>query len=161
MNVPNSPFPAPTRPIVSWLARLAITGVSLLLLVVACATPALVFRRNGTDDETWFGIHALAFGWMGVLIGQLAWFANIVAPIAVLCMLFRRWIVASVLTLIALVLAANTLLLFAQEIPADEAGVNKLVFEYPHVGFVFWIASIFVVLVGSIGCWIWERSRAS
>jgi hypothetical protein len=159
-RLPVAPPPSTPagRPTVDRLPRLAVVGLSVALYLVACATPALVFSGRGT--ETWFGIEALATGWLGIFVGQFAWFANPLLAIAWLLVLLRRWIGATVTTVLALLVAANTFQLYAGEIPGDEGGVVKLHFEYPHVGFAFWMLSMFVVLVGAVGLLVYERTAA-
>ena len=44
--------------------------ISAALFLVACLSPI------GAQDQV-FGWHALIFGWIGVAVGDLAWFANI------------------------------------------------------------------------------------
>jgi hypothetical protein len=140
------------------LPRLAVIGLSAALYLIACATPALVFSGRGM--ETWFGFEALAIGWLGTFFWQFAWYANLLMPIAWLLVFVRRWIGAAVTTVLALVLAANTFLLYTGEIPGDEGGIVMLTFEYPHVGFAFWMLSMIVVLAGAVGLLVYERTAA-
>lgn len=140
------------------LPRLTVVGASAALYLVACATPALVFSGRGT--VTWFGFEALAMGWLGIFFSQFAWLANPLLPFAWLLVLFRRWTGAVVTTAVALLVAATTFMLYGAEIPGDEGGVTKLYFEYPHVGFAFWILSMVAVPVGAAALLVYERTAA-
>jgi hypothetical protein len=124
------------------------TGLAFFL--IACASPALVFITTGGSTEVWEGAKVLGLGWMGMLVGQIAWCANPVMVLSLIFLLFRRWLAAAILTLVALAIAANTLLLFSQEIPVDEASTSKLRLEHLGIGFYFWVASMIVVVVGAI-----------
>ncbi len=148
------PMPA-SRPTYAVLPRLAVVGLSASLYVVACATPALVFSGRGI--ETWFGFEALLIGWLGAFLGHFAWYANLLLPIAWLLLVLRRSTAAIATTLFALLIAADTFRLYNGEIPGDEAGVTKLHFEYPHVGFAFWVLSMVVVLVGAVWFLVHDR----
>jgi nitrate/nitrite transporter NarK len=48
----------------------------------------------------------------------------------------QSWLAATILALMALAIAANTLMLFSHEVPADEANVNKLRLEHLGRGFI-------------------------
>jgi hypothetical protein len=134
------------------LARLVVLAISLLLYGVACAAPALVFLGNG-GSEAWPGYRVLFLGWLGALIGQFAWYANPLFFFGIITFLFRKWIATIVLIGLTLLMAANTFLLFIQEVPADEAGVNVLTLETLHVGFYLWVASILTIGIGVVILW--------
>lgn len=142
----SAPTPAP-RP--NWRGRLAILFTGLAFFLIACACPALLFRHTGGTIDVWEGGKALGLGWMGLLVGQFAWCANPVMVLSLIFLLFRRWLAATILALVALAIAANTLLLFSQEIPADEANTYKLRLEHLGIGFYFWVASMIIVVVGA------------
>ena len=88
------------QPMVRRFAPLAISLVSIGLYVSSLFLPALILERG-----TLRGTHVLAFGWYGLLMMNLAWFANAGYAYALsqmLCMRYRcaRWaiIVAIVLS---------------------------------------------------------------
>ena len=47
-------------------AGLAVIGISLILYLIACATPAMVLEK-----ETWRGYEVLLLGWQGFFLGSL------------------------------------------------------------------------------------------
>lgn len=165
-NPPGPPYPPPypygpapvQSPRPSWRGHLAVLFTFLALYLIACACPALTFRRNAGDIEVWPGFQVLAVGWLGLLYEQFAWYANPVMVLSFIFLLFRRWPTTAVIALVALAIAANTLRLFSQEFPADEAGVNKIRLEHLGIGFYFWVASLLAVIVGALI--LRQRSRA-
>jgi len=84
------------------------------------------------------------------LAGYIASTLNPVLVLSLVFFLFRRWLTAIVIALVALAIAANTFLLFSRDLPADEGNVIKLRLERLGPGFYFWIASIVAVIIGSI-----------
>src|SRR5688572_10303070 len=76
----------------SGMARFIVLAVSLALFGVACASPTLIFLRNGTTEETWAGYMVLFLGWMGPLVGQFAWYANPLLLLGMITFVFRKWI---------------------------------------------------------------------
>jgi len=137
-------------------ARIAPLCISLALYTLACLSPALVFSSvNG--QQVMPGFWVLAIGWLGPLYDQFAWFANPFLFLGMLALLFRKWIAAIVLVVVSLAIAADILLLFSQQVPADEGGVNQLTLQYLDFGFYFWIASILVVGVAALVLWTIDR----
>lgn len=60
------------KPKPSWLGQLLLIAISFVLYVLACACPALIFRRSSSDIEVWSGFRVLTIGWLGLLFGQIA-----------------------------------------------------------------------------------------
>jgi len=158
VNPSGAPYPPPywsgptpaQAPKPSWRGRLAVLFTCLAFFVIACASPALVFLKTGGGTEQWPGFQVLVVGWLGILVEQFAWCANLVMALSLIFLLFRRWLAAAILALVALAIAADTLLLFSHEVPADEGNVNKLQLVHLGPGFYFWVASMVVVVVGAI-----------
>jgi hypothetical protein len=148
----STPFRAP------WLVRLALVGASLLLFVIACATPAVYF--DSTSHEPWPGVMTLILGAFGLFTGQFAWLANPFYAIALVLVLVRQWIAAATVAAIALLVALTSLLLLGETVPLDEAGVNKATVTGFGPGFYVWLASILLVAVGSLTLRFYERSGA-
>ncbi|HEX7588884.1 MAG TPA: hypothetical protein VF478_11255 [Anaerolineae bacterium] len=130
-------------------ASLVIIGISLILYVIACATPAMVF-----DKETWLGIEVLIIGWQGLFLGQLAWFANAFWFVSLLLAFFRRWILTLTASFVTMLIALDALSFVGTKVPLDEAFVNTMLFRSYHVGFYFWIASLGIVGLGALVMWI-------
>jgi hypothetical protein len=135
---------------------IVVIGVSLLLFMIACATPAMVF-----DKETWPGIQVLVLGWQGVFLGQFAWFANAFWSLSLLLVFFRRWFLTLVATFITFLISLDALSFVGTKVPLDEAFVNTMFFQSYHVGYYVWMASIGVVGVGAAAMWFitWRISR--
>lgn len=128
---------------------LVVFSSSVLLFLVACVTPAMVF-----DRETWPGAQVLALGWQGIFLGQFAWFANPFWLLSLLLVFFRRWILTLGATLLAILIALDALSFLGTKVPLDEAFVNTMIFQSYHVGFYFWVASITAVGLGAAVMWV-------
>lgn len=120
-------------------------GVSLLLFVMACATPCLEMSQK--SDPVWYGLRILVLGWMGFLAGQFAWFANPLWLIGVVAFAFRKWSVALISLGLALFFALNTLLLFVMPLPADESKINNTSLVRLRIGFYLWLAGMALLFV--------------
>ena len=162
------PAPAgmPRTPIPAWIyiGQAVVLLTSLACYALACIFPALNFVNSGNGPDPMNGLNILLLGWMGVFIGQFAWFANPFIALSALILLFRQWLAAIIAILIGLAISLNTFALFGQEIPADEANVNKLTLVSLGPGYYLWVASMLVILLGALGLWIASsaaRRRAS
>jgi hypothetical protein len=134
---------------------LAVILVSLFLYVVACVAPAMVF-----DKQTWRGIEVLLSGWMGIFLGQFAWFANLFWGLSLLLALFRRWFLTTAVAGLTFLVALDAFSFVGNKVPLDEAFVNSMIFQSYHIGFYFWLASIGAVGIGAIVVWIIARVTA-
>ena len=130
-------------------ASLAVIGASLFLFLIACVTPAMVF-----DKETWFGYGVLFGGWMGVFLGQFAWFANLFLVLSLLLAFFRRWILTTIVGGLALLISLDAFSFVGTKVPLDEAFVNVMYFQNYHVGFYFWQASLLAIPAGAVIAWV-------
>lgn len=128
--------------------RLAFVGISLVLYILACVLPALVFiGPNGQQNMD--GFSALVIGWAAPLFGQFAWYANPLLLLSIIG-LMRGWRITILLVALSLLLAADTFMLYSQRVPADESGSNYMTFQYPAIGFYLWIASMVVIGIGAV-----------
>ena len=105
-------------------ASLAVVGASLFLFLIGCVTPAMVF-----DKETWFGYSVLLGGWMGIFLGQLAWYANLFWALSLLLAFFRRWILTTIVGGLALLISFDAFSFVGTKVPLDEAFVNVMYFQ--------------------------------
>jgi len=155
-TVPPSAPPTKTkRPFFSGVGcwgSLAVIFVSLILYVIACALPTMVF-----DKQTWRGYEVLLGGWMGVFLGQFAWFAHFFWWLALVLAFFRRWFLTIALTALAFFIALDAFSFVGKTVPLDEAFVNTMIFKSYDVGFYFWLASILAVGIGALAVWVIER----
>jgi|GEM_PF-2046041 len=137
----------PEKP--GWHGRLLVLFISGALFAFACACPALTFKRNGRELDAWTGLSLLKAGWIVILSGQIAWYANVVTVLSLIFLLCRRWLTAMVIAQVALGIAANALLLFWRDIPADASGNNTMWLAHLGPGFYFWVASMVTVVGGA------------
>jgi hypothetical protein len=139
-----------------WPQRLIVLSISAALFIVACATPGLYITSTNAPPGPWLGIHILVIGWTAFFVGQFAWLANCLLLAAAVLFMFRRWMLTIALSLLALPIAAQTFMLIGQDLPADEAGVNRMQVTAVGIAFYFWIASLVVPILGAL----WLRQRA-
>jgi hypothetical protein len=99
----------------------------------------------------------LALGWQGFFLGQFAWFANLFWFLSLLLVFLRRWILAFVAALMAILVALDAFSFFGAKVPLDEAFVNTMVFRSYHLGFYFWVAGIAAVGMGAAVMWVSTR----
>ena len=154
-NYPNQ-LPPPPQPRGRFGHRLVVLGLTLLLFLIACSTPALYL--SDSEKWRWFGFEVLAMGWLGAFFGQFAWFANLLLLLAIAMLLFRRWTATLVCSLLAALLALNTLLILSQEIPLDEGGIRHTEVTGLGVGFYIWLLSLLSIGAGAV--FLRQRERA-
>jgi hypothetical protein len=135
-------------------ARWGTIGVSVALYALACATPALHFAtvppRPGGAAEIWPGYAVALSGMLAVVALQFAWYANLVLPIALLCLALQWWRTALAFATLATLIAANLLFFPFQRIPySDGPEFFYIVLERPLIGCYLWVANILVTIVGS------------
>jgi len=135
--------------------RLVVIGVILAVYLVACCCPALKFdhyypgNSAPQSSDTWFGWTALFLGWLGILVGSIAWLANFLLGITVVLLLCGlRWatLISSAATVL---LSLDFFPIFSANIPADEGGVGRAVLRPPEIGVWLWFASIAVAFIGA------------
>jgi hypothetical protein len=152
---PPTELPQPLPPKASLpIPRFVIASV--ILWLISCCVPSLDFAVYSSDqhrDETStvYGVWTLAFGcFCGFYYHQFASFANPFLLAAYIFAWLRRPSAAAILSLAALLLALNTLLLFGHRLDADEGGVRSMYLDRLRIGFYLWLASILVALGGSL-----------
>jgi hypothetical protein len=117
--------------------------VALLLYAISLTMPAFVIHADGPLDEVRYGYEILFLGWLGLFIGQMAWYANLLLPAILLAIHFRRPQAAAVLTAIAIAVGLQALLV--DRLPRNEAGVNDLVVDHLGSGFYLWEFSFMLI----------------
>ena len=136
--------------------RSVVTAVVVLIYLVACCCPALTFDNYYSGNsapqstDTWFGWTALLLGWLGILVGSVAWLANFVLGLTLIFLVCGlRWA--------ALISGAATVLLsldffpiLSANIPADEGGVGRAVLRPPGTGVWLWFVSIAAAFIGAL-----------
>lgn len=132
-------------------SSLAVVLASLFWFVLACLTPAMLF-----DIKAYSGFDVLLLGWMGIFLGQFAWFANLFWLLSLLLAGLRQWLLALIAIFLAFLVAMHSFTFFGTEVPLDEAFVNTMIFQSYRIGFYFWLLSFVVVALGSIAVWALE-----
>jgi hypothetical protein len=141
------PIPTPKE---QWRGRWAVCGISLSLFLAACAAPAIYMQRDNGDVYATFGYKILPVGWLGILVGQFAWFANFALLGSWICTLCQWRIPATLFAAIALLIAVDTLDLYVHPPFAGVRGVNHEHLNHLGWGFYFWISSMLALLIGSL-----------
>jgi hypothetical protein len=144
--------------------RSAMTAVIVLIYLVACCCPALTFdnyypgNSMPQSSDTWFGWTALALGWLGILVGSVAWLANFLLGLTLIFLLCGlRW--ATLISSAAMVLASLDFFpIFSANIPADEGGVGRAVLRPPEFGVWLWFASIAAAFLSALVLFLAPRT---
>ena len=148
LAIMSSPQPVLRKSKLALPSRLVLAGVIATIYILACCCPALRLDRyypgNSTSQssEIWFGWTALVLGWLGIMVGSVAWLANFVLGLTVVFLVSGlRWasLIGSTLTVL---LSLDFFRLFPAKIPADEGGVGQSVLQPPEIGAWLWFASI-------------------
>ena len=132
--------------------RFILLASSAICFLVACCLPALRFHDVNGMEENWRGGTVLLLGWMGALVGQFAWFANLFLFGSWASIGFRWRPGGMIFAVLALLIASHSFALFGQSVPADEGGVNKLLLVRLLPGFYFWVLSIALSALGGVLC---------
>jgi hypothetical protein len=117
---------------------------ALLLYAISLTMPAFVIHADLPFDEVQYGYEILALGWLGLFIGQMAWYANLLLPAILLAIHFRRYQTAAGLAAIASVVGLQALMV--SRLPRNEAGVDDLVVDHLGSGFYLWEISFVLAL---------------
>src|SRR5262249_36307939 len=133
--------------------RAAIIGASLALYLGSLATPALEFVKTSGEQQVLKGYEALLLGWQALFVGNVGWLANVMDFPSLILLLPGFVRTAAVVSALAAAVGLHTLMLMGVTLSADEAGVTHMSLTRLDVGFYLWIASMGLVMIGSIGCW--------
>lgn len=126
---------------------------SVALFAVSLALPALRQVGLGIGDDR--GYVVMATGWAGLLIGQVGWFANALWAAGLIYFARGRWKAAAVTAGLAVLVAADTFILYRTGFPSDSGRVHAAEIL---PGFWVWWASLWVLAVGAVV--LWRRHRA-
>jgi len=138
-------------------------ALSAICFVCACFSPALSFRIFSSNPaeyhlETQRGGNYLLIGWLGLLVGQFAWFANPCWLGGSLLLLWGRPVIARVLMGVALIFALTTFTLRGKQLPHDEGNVTQMVLQSLLPGFYLWTAAIVLALLSAL---LWPSPASS
>ena len=129
-------------------SRLILAGLVGAIYLLACCCPALrldhYYPGIGAPQpgDTWFGWTALVLGWLGILVGSVAWLANFTLGLTLIFLLCGlRWasLICSTLTLL---LSLDFFPLYFAKIPADEGGVGQAVLRPMEIGAWLWFTTL-------------------
>lgn len=141
---PPLPGALPRRP---WI----MAGLTVLPYAVSLFLPALELEH----EADWTGGSVLMLGWLGPLIGQFGWLANLPWLIALVLLLFRFWTPAFILSLFAFLVGFSSLMIVHKEMLLDEGGVNKAIVLGLGPAFYLWM--VVLVLPAVIAALGWRR----
>lgn len=96
----------------------------------------------------------LGTGYFGVLAGQVAWFANPLWAAGLFYLLRRRWKAAAICASLAVVVAAESFLLYSTGFPSDSGATIPVRLV---AGFWVWWSSLWVLAAGALV--LWRRHR--
>ncbi len=121
---------------------------SVVLFLVACALPALAFKRDSGLSEQTSGLSALTMGWLALKPPQVGWLANVFVVIAWIATLARAPVLARIAALLAVLAGLSSLMLFRDPAPAGSTGQMWLMDLLP--GFYVWIVSLLDALIAAM-----------
>lgn len=127
-----------------------IPAASLFLYLTACTLPCLEFR-NGTV-HIYYGYSILLQGWTVILAGQLAWLANPAWLMSMILFIFRRWALSVSFSVLSLVLATGTFLLYHRKVVVPDPPDSGMYLELSglRIGFYVWLTSLIVIGAGAL-----------
>jgi hypothetical protein len=126
--LPGAPAPRP------WI----LAGLTVLVYV-GSLFPSALYLENNAD---WTGGAVLSMGWLGPLIGQFGWLANLPWLVALVLLLFRFWTPAFILSLLAVLVGLSSLTFVHKEMLLDEAGVKKAIVLGLGPAFYLWMVAL-------------------
>ncbi|GAP97507.1 hypothetical protein [Leptolyngbya sp. NIES-2104] len=134
--------------------KTAVVFVSLFLYAISLANPVFYFIRSEssgyTSPEVQHGISVLLTAWLGIFFSQFGWFANPPYFLSLLFVWMQHQRIAIAFSALALVVGiTNTIWLFHQTLPADEALINKMKLQHLGSGYYFWITALIIPFVWS------------
>lgn len=140
-------------------ARFAAIAISLIALAAGTALPSGHFTDESGTPVMWRGATFVLCGWFGPMFGGpvCGWYANPMLILGWILLALRRYRGASIVLVIAAVLALSSASLFGVEVWQNEGGVNNLRLQHFGIGFYVWLVGVLaptgVALAG------WRRDR--
>lgn len=120
---------------------LVLIALAFVLFALSLFEPVFV-----TEEKMIKGYWVLAMGWLGFVIFQFAWYANLLSMLAIL-MMFKRAGAAFLLSLLAMLVSAQSFMF--DEIPAGSDGQSIKVID-TDIGLYLWIGAHCAVLYAAI-----------
>jgi len=145
------PTPEPQRRALT-ARHVAYASVALYLL----SLPLPAIHEVGLGVGPTRGLGILATGYFGFLFMQLGWLANVFWVLGVILLARQQWKTATILAALAVVVAADSFVLYATGFPSDSGHNYAVTLMY---GFWVWWASLWVLAAGAF--LLWRRARAA
>lgn len=149
MQIQEQPAPAPAT---RGLTARNVLVASIALFLLSLALPAIHEVQVGVVNR---GLVILATGWLGFMFLQMGWFANVFWLLGLIFLARRRWKVATILGALAVLVAADSFVLYESGFPSDSGASLAVTLMY---GFWVWWASLWVLAVGALLLWRGTRS---
>ena len=146
------PEESPATRAVPFLARLRVAGLSFFIYLVSFIVPALEFKVTGGEEWLMRGYEAAMLGPVALLEGNYAWLANVLYVPSLVFVLVRFWRTAMACALVGAGLGLHTLALVGRDMPADAAGMRRMMLVHFLAGFYFWLASMVAAAAGALWC---------
>ncbi|MGG6268006.1 hypothetical protein ACQ4M3_15555 [Leptolyngbya sp. AN03gr2] len=142
--------------------KTAVVFVSLLLYGISLANPVFYFVDTKipiSEPDIYSGILVLFIGWLGALMLQFGWYANIPYLMSLVFVLMRKQESAIVYSAAALFIGiTNTIWLFYQRIPGG-AGNTDMRLQHLERGYYFWITALIIPFVWSAFRYLYSKPR--
>lgn len=119
---------------------LGLLAISVAMYIYSLFLPALLFQ----DKEALPGSHILAWGWWGMLLFNLAWFANPAYMVAILAYMRKNNRLSKQASFAAIVLGLTSF--YAKEWWFNEGSGTTI--AGLRTGFYLWILSFCILLLG-------------
>lgn len=131
-----------------WIVTSAVTGLYLLSLFLPAFTTEIMQPGSSTvvaTEKTWLGGQVLMLGWVAILDGSIAWYADIIL-IAALALYLVGSRHCFTFSFVAMFIALTAFLY--QEIWND-SDPPELIASY-DIGFYLWLLAFIVMFVASL-----------
>jgi hypothetical protein len=125
------------------------------------ANPMLILDESGTP-VMWRGATFVLCGWFGPMMGGpiCGWYANPMLILGWILLALRRYRGASIVLVIAAVLAISSASLFGVAVWQNEGGVNNLRLQHFGIGFYVWLVGVLAPTGLAIAGWRRDRGFA-
>ncbi|MCU0671156.1 MAG: hypothetical protein MUE69_00040 [Myxococcota bacterium] len=151
------------RPLESFdRARFAAIAISVIALASGTALPSGHFTDESGTPVMWRGATFVLCGWFGPMMGGpiCGWYANPMLILSWILLALRRYRGASIVLVIAAVLALSSATLFGVEVWQNEGGVNNLRLQHFGIGFYVWLVGVLAPTGVAIAGWRRDRGFA-
>lgn len=133
-------------------------AASALLFAASLALPALAETHSDGVRIDELGYVLLETGWAGLLIGQIAWFANPLWVLGAILLWRGRWKGAAKAAVGALLVGSVSFFLMRTGVPSES---GPSITARLLVGFYVWWASLWVLAIGAVVYWLQTRPKGT